>query len=155
MIKLNVVILVLFRNKAKVVVDGFFFPVKSHLVSAAWIMVIEQLKLMKEEFILSVHEQYWYPYTIKLAGVLSFMEAIDYILSTHPHPSKSFVVEIESDYLSVLKVLWNNKQIFSSSQYLHQIVREIYLLKMKWKIEFQPFKIEAHQDNLKEFNELT
>ena len=26
---------------------------------------------------------------------------------------------------------------------------------MKWRIEFQPFKIEAYQDDLKEFNELT
>ena len=26
---------------------------------------------------------------------------------------------------------------------------------MKWRIEFQLFKIEAHQDDLKEFNKLT
>ena len=137
------------------VVDVSFFPVKLHLVSAAWIIVIGQLKLMKGEFILSVYERYQYFYTAELAGVLLFMEAIDHILSTHPHPLKSFVVEIVSDYLLVLKVLWNNKQIFSSSQYLYQIAREIYLLKVKWRIEFQPFKIEAYQDDLKEFNELT
>ena len=40
MIKPNTVIPALFQNKAKVVVDGSFFPVKLHLVSAAWIMVI-------------------------------------------------------------------------------------------------------------------
>ena len=56
MIKPNAVIPALFQNKEKVVVDGSFFPVKLHLVSAAWIIVIGQLKLMKGEFILSVYE---------------------------------------------------------------------------------------------------
>ena len=58
MIKPNTVIPALFQKKVKVVVDGSFFPVKSHLVSAAWIIVIEQLKLMKGEFISLVHKQY-------------------------------------------------------------------------------------------------
>ena len=122
---------ILFENKLKFVVDRLFYLEKSYLILAAWIAVNRKERVTKGEFILSVHESCRYPYAAETAGILSFLVAVDYLLLTHSYPSQSIEIETRLDCMSALRILWKSKIIFSTSQHLHQVAREIYLLKIK------------------------
>ena len=46
----------LFQNKLKYIVDRSFYPAKSYLISAAWIIVNRKERVVKGEFVSSVYE---------------------------------------------------------------------------------------------------
>ena len=82
------------------------------------------------------------------------MSTVNLILLTHLHPSIVIEIGVGLDCLSVLYNLQSNKTIFLISQYIHKVVREIYLIKDKQNIAFRPEKIKAHQDKVELFQEL-
>ena len=60
----------LFNNKLFCVTDGSFCPDKSHLVAAAWIVVIEDLYLATGDFATSVPMDCSHPHVAELCRVL-------------------------------------------------------------------------------------
>ena len=89
-------------------------------------------------------EEYCYPYAAKLCGALSVMNGIDFILSCFPYPSKAFDLKIRSDYQSVLHSLWNTSLVIILNAHLHQVVREIGLIREKWSVNIMSIKIVAY-----------
>ena len=85
--------------------------------------------IAKEDFISLVHEQYLPPYASELCGIMSLLVVIEVILSSHPFPTTEIEVGVGSDFISVINPLWNYETIFTLSQPLNQVVREIFMIK--------------------------
>jgi len=83
------------------------------------------------------------------------MVCIDSILSRYPHPTTTIIIEIGSDYSNILDSLRISIPIISMNKHLHQVIREIHLIKTRWSIRIKLNKIIAHQDNRKAISELT
>ena len=79
-----------------------------------------------------------------LCGALSIMSGVDYILSRSPHPSQAFNLKIGSDCKSVIYSLWNASLVIALSAHLHQVAREIGLLRDRWSAIIKPIKMAAH-----------
>ena len=87
--------------------------------------------IAKGNFITIVAEEYCHPYLAELCRVLSFLVSIDYILSKYSHVSSTKTFGISSNYQAVFNNLGRVKNIISLTTYLHQIVREITLIREK------------------------
>ena len=129
--KPKLILLAILLDKARFVVDRSFYPSRSTLISVAWFMVKDKIIVVQEDFISSVYKLYRYPYAVELYRVLSFISTVDLILLIYPYPSIAIEIGVGSDCLLELHNLWSNKTIFLMSQYMHQVVKEIYLIKDK------------------------
>ena len=127
----DLILLSILSSKTTFVVDESIFLLKSTLISVTWFMVQKEIIIAHRDFISLVLEQYRHSHTVELYRVLSIMTAIDIILLIYPYPSTLIKKEIGTDYLDIIHNLWNIKIIFSIAQHIHQIIREIYLIKSK------------------------
>ena len=121
----------LIDSKVAFVVNGSFYPTKSYLISAAWFVTVDTKIIAQVSFISSVAEEYRYPFAAELYGVLSIIVCIDSILSRYPHFSTIIIIEIGSDCSNILDSLQISIPIISMNKHLHQVIREIHLIKTR------------------------
>ena len=121
----------LIDSKVAFVVDQSFYPTKSYLISAAWFVTVDTKIIAWASFILSVAEEYRYSFTAELCTVLSIIVCIDSILSRYPHPTTAIIIEIGSDCSNILDSLRISIPIISMNKHLHQVIREIHLIKIR------------------------
>ena len=72
------------------------------------------------------------------------MVSIDTILSLSPHLRVPLETSIRSDCQSIIDTLLNISPVIMLNKHLHQIVREIGLLRDKWQVKIKPIKVKAH-----------
>ena len=83
------------------------------------------------------------------------MICIDSILMRYPHPNIEFIVRIGSDCSSVLDTLWISSPVITILRYLHQVIREIFLIKRRQKTKIIRSKIWAYQDDRMRLEDLS
>ena len=111
-------------------VNWSFFPEQLSLISAVWYTSVDSRIVARGDFISLVSEEYHHPYAAELCGALSIWKGIDHILSRYPHLSMAFAIKIGSNYQSVIYSLWNTSLVITLNTYLHQIVREISIIRV-------------------------
>ena len=123
----------LLSNQAVFIIDGSFFPHKSHLISAAWVLHHSSI-LCYADFLFSVAIEFRHPFAAEFCGALSIFIFLDNFLSKYLTILNPFLITVGSDCSSVLDRLWDTSLITNSSTHLHQILREIKLICRRWSI---------------------
>ena len=113
-------------SKVVVSVDGSFYPKKSYLVVAHFVIYNKNYKIGSSNFISTVTLKYRNPFTAELCRVLAFLVAIDYVLIKYKVKAQNITITISSDYKSILDMLYNTSLVINQSKYLNQVVREIH-----------------------------
>ena len=136
------------------VVDGSFYPDKSHLVSAHWRCSKDEILLTEGNFVSTVECQHRNAYTAELCGCLAVIQFVEWILagSTSHSPIS---ISIGTDCSAVINRISSTQLVTSFTTYLHQIVREIRLKVKKLNLRLIPIKISAHQDDILEWSALS
>ena len=91
---------------------------------------------------------------MELCGALAALQSTDYHLS-NLNDSSIIDVSVATDYLGVTRRLIRQAQVVSITTKLHPIVREFLLLKSKRFKSIAFVKVDAHQDDVKSFDELS
>ena len=73
--------------------NGSFYLDKSHLVAAAWIVAIEDLKVATWDITISVPMDYSNTHAAELCGVLSFMVFVHHVLMKYSSLSKEMNIK--------------------------------------------------------------
>ena len=133
-------------GEATFVIDRFFYPDKSHLVAARWRCSYTEILLAIGNFRFSVDLQYYNPYTAKLCSCLFFIKFINWILDGSRRDFPISVIT-RADCASVINRLTSIQLVTSFSTFLHQVVREIWLMVRKLNLWLHPIKIKAHLDD--------
>ena len=109
----------LLASKLEFVVNGSFYPTKSHLISVAWFASTERQLVAKATFITLVVEEFRHRFTVELCRVLLITICIDSILMRYPYLNIEFTVRIGSHCSSVLDTLWLSSLVITMSRHLH------------------------------------
>ena len=86
-----------YEGKLVCVTNRSFFPEKSHLISAAWLALVDQVIIAKGDFISSVSKEYTHPFAAEICRVLAIIIVINYILTKYPTTLSTLYLKIGSD----------------------------------------------------------
>ena len=106
------------------------------------------------DFITSSTADYRSAYAAELCGCLAAFQSIDHFLSELRESLKIELI-FATDCLGVIRKLEKQAKVINMATKLHPIVREFSLLKSKRLKSVAFAKVEAHQDAVKSFDELT
>ena len=141
------------NNTLCFVVDGSFYPERSTLVSAAWRCSLEEKLLVTGSFISSVALEYRHPYSAELCDCLSIIKFIDWIASKHKF--SGLKVSIGTECQSVINRLIYTPTVTSFSTSMYQVLKEIRKITADLDIKLHVFNIKAHQDDVRNFSDLS
>ena len=136
------------------VVEGSFFPEKSHLVAAHWRCSSNEILLATGNFLSSVELQHRNAYTAELVGCLALIKFISWIVGDSP-PFNQILVNTVMNCAAVTNMISSVPPVTPFFTYFHQIVREIRMLVKKLNVKLVPVKIRAHLDDQLEWEELS
>ena len=145
----------LYKGKLVCITDISFFLEKLHLISAAWVALVDQVIVAKGDFISSVLIEYAYPFTAEIYRVLAIIIVINHMLIKYPNILSTLYLTIRLDYQLVLDNLWNSLSIITWTRYLYQLIREIKRIQYNWSLKLRPEKIKVYQDNIISSEKLT
>jgi len=144
----------LVTGELTILVDRLFFPHKSSLVSAYFVITHKNRKIGSRDFISTIALLYRKPFNLELCRVLTICKVIEYIVQKKK--IKQLIhIRITSDYAAVINFLHQLRSTISNKAILHQIKREILLIKEKINLQITPFKVTGYQDKLIPFNKLS
>ena len=89
-------------------------------------------------------------YTTELCRILAFSKLIEYTMKIEKLDRKRYEYNIYEDYASVLQCLLSIQLSILNNSLLHQIKREIMIIKHQEKLHFHPKKVRAHKDEVKQ-----
>ena len=134
-------------------VNGSFFPDKSSLTSAHYIIAHKERKLGSGDFTSTVAANYRNAFTAEPCGVLAICKLIEYAAQRRT-TDRLVRVKIVSDCVAVINFLPSTRSTISNKATLHQIKREMLLIKEQVNLKLTPVKVAAHRDETTPFNKL-
>ena len=141
-------------SRCTIVVDGSFFPHIPWHISASWYVIADSAIIGSGDFITSSSKDYRSAYAAELCGVLASLQSIDNYLSKI-NDATMLEISVATYCLGVIRRLERHAQVTTMSTKLHPIVREVLHLNSKRFKSIDFIKLDAHQDELKSFDELS
>ena len=129
----------------KLVVEGSFFPERSLTMSTSWKFFSNDV-LLASGYFASTTELHWRNIcSSEIFVCLSMFKFVE-CLQSHSKRTKKWALEIGTHYASVVNQLGCFPPVTPTSTFLHQVVREIWLIAKYLRLLVQPFKIKVHRD---------
>ena len=136
-------------------IDSSFFPQCSYLILAHIIIISNNEKIGKANFICTIALPYRDSYALELCSTLAIMKIVKYLILESNDRENQFAISINTDCTLVIFFLFSTLKIISNIISLYQVKREILLLKQRHDIIIKPYKVDAHQDDIKSWNRLS
>lgn len=140
-------------SRCTIAVDGFFLPHRPCHISVSWYVIADSTIIGTRDFITSSSKDYRSTYAAELCGALASLQSIDNYLSKS-NDATMLEISVATDCLGIMRRLERHAQVITMSTKLCPIVREVLHLNSKRFKSIDFFKVDAHQDEFKSFDEL-
>jgi len=110
-------------------INGLFFPEKSHLILTYTLASINNKIIIKAAFSTTVAIEYWYSYTAELYETLGVFIIVDVYTSIESYSKIN--ININTDFQDIINTLHELPFLVSFNLHLHKIRREIGIIELR------------------------